>query len=87
MDPLPSLNPAVVNLDRTESELASRVAGAGSDEDETPTPPRKVREWNKRIYREIQKRGKRKKPLKAWFWQHGWLMEEEYQGKVTDERK
>ena len=53
MDPLPSLNPAVVNLDRTESELASRVTGAGSDKDETLIPPRKVREWNKRIYREI----------------------------------
>ena len=67
MDPLPSSNPAVVNLDRTESELASHVASAGSDEDETLPPPRKVREWNKRIYREIQKRGKREKPLKAWF--------------------
>jgi hypothetical protein len=43
MDPLPSSNPAVVNLDRTESELTSHAAGVGSDEDERLTPPRKVR--------------------------------------------
>ena len=41
MDLVPSSNPAAVNLDRTESEIASHIAGAGSNEEETLTlPPR-----------------------------------------------
>jgi hypothetical protein len=52
MDLIPSSNPAAVNLDQTESEIESHVAGAGSDKKETLTLPRKVRRFNNRIYRD-----------------------------------
>jgi hypothetical protein len=87
MDPTSSLNPVTVNLDQTEAELALYVAGAGSEDQEVSTQPQKVREANSRIYREIQLQGKRQKKRTAWFWLYGMLMEEEYKGKVNNEKK
>jgi hypothetical protein len=83
---LPS-NPATVNLDRIEAELASNAAGTGNDEDGIPMQPPQVRQANGRIYRQIQLQDKRGKQRKAWYWQHGMLMEEEYKGKVSEEHK
>lgn len=87
MDLTPSSNPAAANLDRAEVGLASHVAGAGSDEEETSTQSQKVRHANGRVYREIRLQRKRQKKRKAWFWQYGMLMEEEYRGKVNHEKK
>lgn len=87
MDLTPSSNSAAVNLDRTEAELALHVADTGSEEEETPTQPQKVRHANGRVYREIQLQEKRQKKRKAWFWQYGMLMKEEYKSKVNHEKK
>ena len=87
MDLTTSSNPAAVNLDRIEAEIASNAAGAGTDEEEPTAQPPKIREANNRIYREIQLHGKRQKKRTAWFWRYGMLMEEEYKGKVAQERK
>jgi hypothetical protein len=87
MDLTPTSNPATVNLDRTEAELASHVSNVGSDEEETSTQPRKVRQANGRIYREVRLQGKRQKKRTAWFWQYGMLMDKEYQGKISKESK
>jgi hypothetical protein len=86
MNTLSSSNPATVNLDQTETEFASDAAGADSEDQET-TKPLKVREANGHIYREIQLQGRRHRPRTGWFWRYGMLMEEEYKGKVVDEKR